>query len=70
MNVVELREELSTVFEKLKTGEIAIKEAAELNNTAGKIIATAKLELEYWKLCQEKPDIAFIKMIKTGILEE
>ena len=43
----ELRAELATVFAQLKAGEIKPSEAAELANLAGKMIASAKVQVEY-----------------------
>lgn len=60
-NMTELRDELSSVFQQLKAGEIAPKEAAELNNCAGKIINSTKVELEYFALKKETPFIPFLE---------
>jgi len=60
-NVTELRDELAKVFAELKSGAIKPKEAAELNNTAGKMINSAKVELEYYALKGEKPSIEFLE---------
>ena len=60
-NINELRSELSQVFARLKEGDLKPAEAAELNNTAGKIINSAKVELEYYALRKEKPEIDFLK---------
>jgi hypothetical protein len=57
----QLRNDLATVFDELRTGQIEVKHAAELNNTAGKMIATAKAQLEYYALTGEKPSIPFLK---------
>lgn len=46
-NIEQLRDNLTRPFEKIKTGECDVKVATELNNTAGKIIATCKVQLEY-----------------------
>jgi hypothetical protein len=59
-NLRELREELSDVFANLKSGELCAKDAKELNNAAGKIINSAKVELEYYALRKETPNIPFI----------
>lgn len=59
--ITDLRNELINVFDGLKTGDITPAVATELNNAAGKIIATAKVQLEYAALRQEKPRIAFLK---------
>ncbi|MBT9158939.1 MAG: hypothetical protein DDT26_00188 [Dehalococcoidia bacterium] len=62
MNTVnELRAELADVFQKLRAGEIKPGEAAELANLAGKMIGSAKVQVEYYALRKEPPDIAFLK---------
>lgn len=57
----ELRDELATVFKGLKSGSIKHSDAAELANLAGKMIASAKVQVEYYALRKEKPDIAFLR---------
>ena len=59
-NLKELREELSDVFANLKSGELDAKVAKELNNSAGKIINSVKVELEYYNLRKETPNMPFI----------
>jgi len=59
-NCEELRKELASVFEKLRNGEIKPKEAAELANLAGKMISSAKVQVEYYALRKEAPTIAFL----------
>jgi hypothetical protein len=61
MNITELRNDLLEVYAKLRSGEIEIKDAKEINNTAGKIISSAKVQLEYSGLRGEKPEIEFFK---------
>jgi hypothetical protein len=46
-NITDLRNELTKVFESLKNGEIDVRIASELNNCAGKIINTCRVEIEY-----------------------
>lgn len=60
-NVIELREELINVFEKIKSKEIDLKQAKELTNVAGKIINSAKLELEYDQFLGNKSKIKFLQ---------
>ena len=60
-NITELRAELSEVFAGLKSGALQPKEAAEMNNTAGKMINSAKIELEYYALKKETPNIPFLE---------
>lgn len=60
MIVTELRDDLLKVYSDLRSGKIEPREAKEINNTAGKIISSAKVQLEYAALRGEKPDIAFL----------
>jgi hypothetical protein len=60
-NIVELRKELSSIFQGLLDGTVENKDACELNNTAGKIINTVKVQLVYAALRKEMPDIAFLR---------
>ena len=63
-NVVDLRDELIAIFQQLKAKEISHADAKELNNSAGKIINSVKIELEYAGLCKVKPSIAFLNVPK------
>ena len=60
-DIKELRKSLTDVFDGLKSGKINHKEAAGMNNTSGKIMATVKVQLEYHKLRKDKPQIDFLK---------
>ena len=60
-NCDELRQELALTFEKLKAGEIKPGEAAELANLAGKMIGSAKVQVEYYAMRKEAPTIAFLE---------
>ena len=64
MNVIDLRYDLTTMFNQLKAGEIDLKQAKEMNNTAGKVIATAKIQLEYAAMTNTAPDIDFLNVDK------
>ena len=59
-NLNELRNNLSEVFTDLREGEIDAKTTKELANVAGKIINTAKVQLEYYAMRKETPTITFI----------
>ena len=59
-NVVDMRSELLNVFVELRAGTIELPIAQELNNTAGKILNTVKVELAKAALCGEKPVIGFL----------
>ena len=60
-NVTDLRDELAKVFHELKAGALEPRHASELNNAAGKIINSARVELEYYNLRNEKPEISFLE---------
>jgi 5-formyltetrahydrofolate cyclo-ligase len=60
-NVNELREHLSNIFQQLQNKSISTNEAAELANLAGKMIASAKVQIEYYSLRKESPVINFLK---------
>lgn len=57
----ELRAELAAVFAQLKAGEMKPGEASELANLAGKMIASAKVQVEYAALRKDTPTIKFLK---------
>jgi hypothetical protein len=60
-NVTQLRNELAEVFDQLMAGAIKPKEAGELANVAGKMINSAKVQLEYYALRKETPTIEFLQ---------
>jgi len=66
-NVIELRKELCSVFDELRDKTLRPQVAKELVNTAGKIINSVKLELEYAGLRKEVPVIDFLGGEKTPI---
>lgn len=68
-NVAELRNELTKVFCELRSGTIELPRAAELNNTAGKILNTIRVELAKAALCGEKPKIPFLEKGKKCLPE-
>jgi len=51
---------LSTVFNNLESGEIEAQKASELANIAGKMINSAKVQIEYYALRKEQPSISFL----------
>lgn len=59
-NINELRNELTKLYGDIKTGDVDVKKAKEMNNSAGKIINSVKAELEYAELRKEKPEIGFL----------
>lgn len=60
-NVDELRGQLAEVFAQLRAGAIKPGEAAELANLAGKMIGSAKVQVEYYALRKEAPTIEFLR---------
>ena len=60
-NAEELRAELAQTFAQLKAGEIKPSEAAELANLAGKMIGSAKVQVEYYALRKEPPRIEWLE---------
>ena len=59
-NVNELRIQLSEIVMCLKDGTIQAKDASEFANLAGKMINSAKVQVEYYALRQESPAISFL----------
>ena len=60
-NVDELRGQLAEVFAQLRAGAIKPGEAAELANLAGKMIGSAKVQVEYFALRKEAPRIDWLE---------
>lgn len=61
-NVTELRDDLLRIYDDLREGNIGLREAKESNNTAGKILNSAKLELEYNIYIKSKSKISFLEL--------
>ena len=59
-NVDQVRDRLSAIFDQLESGEIDAKKAAEFANLAGKMINSAKVQVEYYALKKELPAISFL----------
>lgn len=53
-NVSELRDELSAVYADLRSGALDAKVAKELANVAGKMINSAKIQIDYHTLRGDK----------------
>lgn len=64
-NCDELRDALALVFDRLKAGEIKPVEAAEMANIAGKMINSAKAQIEYYTIRKESPRINFLEATPT-----
>lgn len=64
--ITDIRDQLIEVFNGLRDGSVDIKDAVEINNTAGKIINTAKVQIAYSALRGEAPYIPFLDTT-TGV---
>ena len=65
MNVVDLRNDLIEVYEKLRSGKIGVDEAKQAANVSGKIMSTAKSQMEYNKMTGRKDVIDFMEEVKN-----
>ena len=59
-NVSELRSSLSKVYAELQSGDVNHHQARELAKIAGKMINSAKVQLDYQHLRGEIPQISFL----------
>lgn len=65
-NVSELRDHLSEVFGNLEKGQIQPKDATALASLAGKMIASAKVQLDYHAMRKETTQkISFLHSLDT-----
>lgn len=67
--ITDIRNDLITVFNGLRDGTMEAKDAFEINNTAGKIISSAKVQLAYAALRGERPDIDFLRSTAAPAIE-
>jgi translation elongation factor EF-4 len=75
ITITDIRDQLIEMFNGLRDGSVQAKDAIEINNTAGKIINTAKVQIAYSALRGEAPNIPFLdtgnaKKIKTAAKPE
>jgi hypothetical protein len=63
-NVSEMRTRLSKVFDDLETGKVDPRVAKQMNNSAGKILYSIRVQLEQSSLRNERPDIDWLKVEK------
>lgn len=68
-NINELRQDLIDAYESLKSDPRRVVQVAELANTAGKIIGSVKIELEYALLKKERPNLPFLDYQKPPMLD-
>lgn len=61
-NITELRTSLADNYENMKSGSMNLKLGKELANTAGKIINSLKVELEYNSMMDIKKEIPFLSV--------
>lgn len=59
-NITELTGSLTKLYAEIEAGGIDMKQATELNNTAGKIISAHKIQLAYHAMRGESPTIPFL----------
>ena len=60
MNIKDLRDQLLKSFSDLQSGKMKTKDAKELTNLSGKIILSAKVELDYNKFMKLDRKIDFL----------
>ena len=61
-NVQDLRNELILTYEKLKTGKMGVREAKEHANVCGKILSSAKVQLDYNVYTKSGSKIPFLEV--------
>ena len=67
--ITDIRNDLINVFNGLRDGTMEAKDAFEINNTAGKIISSAKVRLAYAALRGERPNINFLESPAASTIE-
>jgi hypothetical protein len=60
-NMIDLRNDLTNVYNSLRNNEIGVNEAKEAANVAGKIIGSAKTQIEYNKMVGSTCKISFME---------
>lgn len=60
-NTTQLRNSLAENYDKMASGEMPLKQGKELANTAGKILNSLKVELEYNQYTDNKRTIEFLE---------
>lgn len=59
-NITDLRKSLADNYTKMKAGKMGLNTGKELSNCAGKIINSAKVQLEYNAMLGIKEKIPFL----------
>jgi hypothetical protein len=67
MNIKDLRDSLLESLEQLKTGKLKVKDAKEITNISGKIILSAKVELDYNKFLKLERKIDFLDVEEESV---
>lgn len=60
-NIKELRKSLAANYSSIKSGRMKLPIAKQLSETAGKILDTCKVEIEYNKHLGQKKKIDFLE---------
>lgn len=60
-SMTDLRNHLLETFDALRGNAMALDKAKEISNVAGKVISTAKSQVEYSAARKEKPRVPFMK---------
>lgn len=60
-NIVDLRDQLRETTSQVRDGKIGAQVASVIFNGCGKIISSAKLQIEYNKMIQSKERISFLE---------
>jgi hypothetical protein len=64
-NADSLRKELARAWHDLRARKIKPEEAFELSNIAGKMISSAKVQVEYFALSKKPQSISFLEEPKA-----
>lgn len=70
MNIEDLTNKLASTFLALERDEMDYSQAKELANVAGKIIQSAKVNLEYYEFMKYKNKIKFLEPKGRPIMAE
>lgn len=68
-NITELRNSLADNYTRMKSGKMGLNVGKELANTAGKIINSLRVELEYNGVMDIKKEIPFLQTETDGFKE-
>ena len=60
-NMTDLRKEMCSTLVSLKAKRIEPQIAQEINNAAGKIISSVKVEMDYARQCKVLPELEFME---------